>query len=104
HDELLARDGLYAKLVHMQMQAAGEPSVSQLVASSATQEADGGKIPEKPPSNAGAPSALQLWDRWDEGGGPAPFAPRWLTPRNARVERGEHNSLRVAVGDEVYGG
>jgi hypothetical protein len=50
-------------------------------------------------------SAIEgIRNREEEPDARAAFAPRWLSPRNTRLQLGDHNTLQAAVGDELYDG
>jgi ATP-binding cassette subfamily B protein len=107
HEELMARGGMYAKLVRIQTQMATAPNVDLvLVEGKAGAAHAGGSGRRRSGQKQGRPS-----DEWQDAeaagdgqGAEASFAPRWLTPHNARMQVGEHNTLQVSVDGEVYGG
>jgi hypothetical protein len=88
HEELMALDGTYARLVRIQTQRTKESTVDGLA------DADG-----KPGSAHPSP-----WEQQCNGMESADFAPRWLRPTTARFQRGEHGTLQLESGDEVHGG
>ncbi len=125
HAELMALNGVYAKLVRIQTQVSAEPTVDSLALAGATsaQERtedvgrrgteDRGQRTERADSSLSSvlcPLSSDPWGPSDEDGEPADpaqlaeCAPRWLRPQTARLRLGEHDSLEVIIGEEVYGG
>jgi ATP-binding cassette subfamily B protein len=124
HEELMALDGTYAKLVRIQTQVSAEATVDSLVLNDAgagrgdtetqghgDKKSNGVAVAASPclrvvASRTKRPS--DEWEEWDvpDDGRPAelPFAPRWLTPQNVRLHLGDHNALQVTLADEVHGG
>jgi ATP-binding cassette subfamily B protein len=105
HEHLLALDGLYAKLVRFQTQLTADTALNGPVERE-------GRTPRRPSGAAGlshdgqSPGSSKgsgLPQSRDEASARS-LAPRWLTPANARIERGDHNTLRVVVGEGAYGG
>jgi ATP-binding cassette subfamily B protein len=101
HEALMARDGMYARLVRIQTQVSSQTSVDGLVlaeAQTATATAE--------PQEQDRPDVGELWQRWQAGNGAetAAFAPRWLRPAAARFRRGPHETLELVLGDEVHSG
>jgi ATP-binding cassette, subfamily B, bacterial len=111
HEKLMEKDGTYARLVRMQTEVSAEPTVDGLaVAARAGSVSDGrrtlvkarragsvrdgmtGETPVPPVSVADASGSLP------------DFAPRWLTPEETRLQRGERDTLKAAVGDALYDG
>lgn len=85
HEELLAANGAYARLVRMQTQLTAAPTVERLVVE---QQAT-------PP----AESVVLVSQE------PPAFEPRWLTPESANIHLGNHDALHVTVRDDrIYGG
>jgi len=80
HEELMARNGPYARLVHLQGSSAEKP------AAALAEEAK--RVEKDPPLPA-------------VGG----HRVRWLTPENAVIHLGTYNTLHVTVANErIYGG
>jgi len=110
HDELLARDGLYARLVRIQTQLSAEPSVNGLVLASAPTaptpweaKATSRRGPAHRPR--GRKGQEGEWGSpADEGTKTPAFRPRWLTPPDTRIRLGSHATLEVATGGDKYGG
>jgi ABC-type multidrug transport system ATPase subunit len=103
HAELMALDGVYAKLVRIQTDVGGEPTVDRVLAGDAEGGGEG--------AAAGRRSAgrrARHPDGADEPGeGPADrgaVGPRWLRPGAARFRLGAHGTLEVEVGGEVRAG
>jgi ATP-binding cassette, subfamily B, bacterial len=88
HEQLLALDGTYARLVKMQTQLTGNPNIETLfIAKPGTEQ----KI-EEPEQKA-------------EPAKPPEYLPRWLTPQTANIHLGTHDALHVTViDDRIYGG
>jgi len=85
HDELMEKNGIYARLVRIQGQAAVQ-TVDGLAAledqDDDTRLSDKGPLPD-----------------------PRGFHPRWLTPENARIHLGNLGALHVTIPEEgFYGG
>ncbi len=109
HEELLALDGLYARLVRIQTQLAAEPSVNGLVLATASTEPASWEPgqPEKRPArrSRGKEKRKGQWQSQDAEAGDTPaYQPRWLTPSGTRIRLGQHGSLEVATGSRVHGG
>lgn len=96
HDELVAQDGLYAKLVRMQGQVSA-PTIQQLAAQSEEEE-EKKKAQERVKEKAEAKTTGVLPDI-------SSHHPRWLTPQVAQIHIGKLGALHVSVhGEEIYGG
>jgi ATP-binding cassette subfamily B protein len=101
HEDLLARDGTYARLVRIQTQGAAA-SVDALAAAGEPPRPRAVAVADRPPPRA-------LWEAWrtgaEAGWAEAPaFAPRWLRPADTRLLQGEHDTLRVEWGEEAHDG
>lgn len=91
HEELLARDGIYASMVKIQTRLTAGASIDKLVAG-AEEEQSAEEANAQVSSDASSPA------RFD-------FAPRWLTPQTANIHLGTHDALHVTViDDRIYGG
>jgi ATP-binding cassette subfamily B protein len=116
HEELMEKDGTYARLVRMQTEVSSEPSVDGLVVAdrrseirnpkseirrnSQTQNRKTQTAPLDPlgfsSSSFGFPS--------DFGFRVSDFGLRWLTPEETRLQRGQRDTLQAAIGDALYDG
>jgi ATP-binding cassette subfamily B protein len=108
HAELMALGGVYAKLVRIQTDVGGEPTVDRLLGGGADDEADGGGAVQVAVRKSAARRARDS-DSGCEGRpeGPAglsAFGPRWLVPGAARFRLGARGTLELAVGGEVHAG
>lgn len=83
HSELLAADGVYAKLVRMQF---GERAASQ-----ASFDQDDSSATSMDGTNSEAADAIE-------------FETRWLNPGDLTFEAGPHGILRVRRGEETFDG
>jgi ATP-binding cassette subfamily B protein len=91
HEELLAKDGIYASMVKIQTRLTAGASIDKLVASAE----DEGNSEESGTANASEEASPAKFD----------FAPRWLTPQTANIHLGTHDALHVTViDDRIYGG
>src|SRR5205823_11291407 len=96
------------KLVRIQTQVSSETTVDGLVLCEAEAK---DKAAESSVTLSPCHRATLSRDEWHEWDVPPdaeavalPFAPRWLTPQNARLQLGDHNALEVTLADEVRGG
>jgi ATP-binding cassette subfamily B protein len=115
HEELLALDGLYARLVRIQTQVTAD---ADLVEAEAAPAARSARL-----SFAGSSASRQRFreqrsgdESKTEGGTEnrerrtenrarlGDFAPRWLGPDNASLGQGEYGSLELRIGDDLYRG
>ena len=95
HAELLALDGVYARLVRIQTQVSAETTVDSMALAECQpwQGSNSGRRDRDVADSAPA------WEQEDQATGDlADFAPRWLRPQNTRFRRGEHDGLEVVVG------
>jgi ATP-binding cassette, subfamily B, bacterial len=113
HQQLMALDGTYARLVRIQTQVAPDASVDALASRSREQEAPVAAIAHGEKRRRG-------WHalRYSEGRAVAPrpseylrachpnpdFAPRWLDPEEAIFQLDEHGAMRLSLGHEVQNG
>jgi ATP-binding cassette subfamily B protein len=107
HAELMAQDGMYAKLIRIQTQASSEASVDSLVlAQQETAACARANEKERPSGNGTAAARWESWEaKGEQNGEPLPeFVVRWLTPSETRLELTEQSTLRVSIGDDVYDG
>jgi ATP-binding cassette, subfamily B, bacterial len=110
HEELLAQDGLYAKLVRIQTQWSADAAAS--VDNDLVLVEQGGRQDSWKKRGRTRRRSRSSASPWREGQtrrsrqqiDTADFAPRWLTPHNAAIEPGPHNTVQVRVEDEVYAG
>jgi ABC-type multidrug transport system ATPase subunit len=105
HAELMAQDGMYARLIRIQTQGSTEASVDSLVL--AQQQVAGGE--KTTGAQAGNASAGEIWDSWQangrrDGEEVADFAVRWLVPGETVLKESAQNTLQVSVGPEDYDG
>lgn len=108
HEELMALNGVYAKLVRIQTQVSTETSVDSLVLCETEDKGTKGGAVATVARRTAARTILGEWEAWtgsDEAAPPElPFAPRWLSPQNARLQLGDHDALEVTLADEARGG
>lgn len=111
HEELMALDGHYARLVHIQQTGTGEGDEAEgaeadsvdLLAQQAEQEGPAAAVATKTSKRK-----LVAESECDPDTGLPPlngYQPRWLTPRVARIHLGNLNTLHVTVMNEgIYHG
>jgi ATP-binding cassette, subfamily B, bacterial len=97
HADLLARDGIYARLVRIQTLAAARAPVEEMAA-----------VESRPAPSSDKTKRRRRKRRRKEWDGPAAdvadFAPRWLCPDATRLRLADHGALQVTVGEEVRTG
>jgi ABC-type multidrug transport system ATPase subunit len=99
HEELLARDGTYARLVRIQTQVNGETTVDYLAFAAREAVGQGANLTRGSGGLAPSPTAEREWD--DEV---LPFAPRWLSSEETRLQFSDRLTLQVEVGEDQYDG
>ncbi|HEY7328922.1 MAG TPA: DUF1854 domain-containing protein [Gemmataceae bacterium] len=116
HEELMVKDGTYARLVRMQTEVSNEQSVDGLVVANRHAEIRNPKseIRKKAQTrnhksqtaqldpSAFSSSAFEFHSEF--GVRTSDFGLRWLTPRETRFQRGERDTLQAAVGEALYDG
>jgi ATP-binding cassette subfamily B protein len=106
HGELLALDGVYAKLIRIQTQGAAEPSVDSLVLAErqrSTARPDWEKDEQQTVAGAG-PSAGGEEEALGSGSPAAAFTVPWIRPAEARLRRSPQNMLQVTWRGERFDG
>ena len=89
HAELLAADGLYARLVRIQTQVTKQPTVDTLLAETPA------ATPATPEVSPCAPAAAPAKE---SGGGPPSI--RWLEPGRDRLTLGENDRIDCVLGED----
>ncbi len=107
HEELMEKDGTYARLVRMQTEVSAESSVDGLVVAGRRSRRMANRQRELPGRVRVQPSSLPH-PAAHAAGSPAEaadsFTLRWLTPAETRLQLGERDTLQAAVGDALYDG
>jgi len=103
HEELMEKDGTYARLVRMQTEVSAEPTVDGLVVAARAGSVSDGRRTAVKARRAGSVSDGGASVAYASGSLPD-FAPRWLTPEETCLQRGERDTLQAAVGDALYDG
>jgi len=118
HAELMARDGVYAKLIRIQTQGAAEPTVDGLVFAehqSSASEVGRTFVSGSPDKNvrptraaAGVPIS-ELSQAWQErtlcdGSAAADLAVPWIQAHEARLHLSAQNTLQMSWRDEQFDG
>lgn len=95
HEDLVARDAIYARLVRLQTQSAGTTVDSLLHVNGGLNRDDESAV-------------LEEDERWKNPTEERPtvdaFTPRWLEPMKARLSRGPYDDLKLELDAEVYHG
>jgi ATP-binding cassette subfamily B protein len=110
HQELMAKDGMYARLVRMQTEVSAEPTVDGLVVAGRAAARGRTTVAALPRRSSHekieAASSQGLGEAEAESIDlrSAPFAPRWLTTDETCLQRGERDTLQAAVGAALYDG
>jgi ABC-type multidrug transport system fused ATPase/permease subunit len=116
HEELMEKDGTYARLVRMQTEVSAEPTVDGLVVAGHHAEIRNPKSEIRKKSQTQSQktqtaraealefSSSSFGFHSDFGFRISDFGLRWLTPEETRLQRGERDTLQAAVGDALYDG
>ncbi len=99
HEELMARDGTYARLVRIQTQVSSETTVDSLAYAGVGGRKSRRNV-EQVFNLPGGNGRLQTCPTEEA----LPFAPRWLTPAETRLQFGDRDTLQAAVGTALYDG
>ncbi len=105
HDELLAQDGVYARLVRIQTQFMAETGVDGLVmAEVSVNQAEVNTRRERQAVTRDEERA-DAWTEETQSPEAQPgFGPRWLSPDDTQFRPGPHGSLEVLIGEEIHCG
>jgi ABC-type multidrug transport system ATPase subunit len=110
HHELLALDGLYAKLVRIQTQLTADAALNGVathLGSLQCHSQEGGTTIGNGQGRSSA-GAVAINARrpapGDEEAILRTLSLRWLTPENARIEQSDFNTVKLVVGDQSYVG
>jgi ATP-binding cassette subfamily B protein len=118
HEDLMAQDGLYARLVRIQTQVSADAVADEEAVQSASRgewsatSANHGKSRPSLSVLSSPFSVHHSTQSKNRSNGPIPegrkhladFAPRWLTPKIAHLGKGEHGSLELRVEEDLYRG
>jgi ATP-binding cassette, subfamily B, bacterial len=104
HAELLAADGLYARLVRIQTQVSRQPTVDALLAGPPEPAANGSPVDAVAETNGCAAATAASGDGSGNGGDDEPAESqariRWLDPERHRFVRGDHGRIELWQGPE----
>jgi ATP-binding cassette, subfamily B, bacterial len=102
HEELMARDGTYARLVRIQTQVSSETTVDSLAYAGRGAVGKSRRPVGQVFNLPGGNGRLQTCPTGE--GEALPFAPRWLSPGETRLQFGDRHTLQAAVGTSLYDG